>query len=76
MNKHGQTEYWQDVNTFMNIRNQVVQVYNSFPDGDSRKAKFKDAYLDYIEGNMVAFHPKLQTMLKIYFDNDTLKAVD
>jgi hypothetical protein len=76
MNKHGQTEYWQDVNTFMNIRSQVAQVYNSFPDGDSRKSKFKDAYLDYIESNIVAFHPKLQTMLKIYFDNDTLKAVD
>jgi hypothetical protein len=76
MDKHGQTEYWKDVSTFMNIRTQVSQVYNSFPDGDSRKAKFKDAYLDYIESNMSAFHPKLQTMLKIYFDNDTLKAVN
>jgi hypothetical protein len=76
MDKHGQTEYWKDVSTFMNIRTQVSQVYNSFPDGDSRKAKFKNAYLDYIESNMSAFHPKLQTMLKIYFDNDTLKAVN
>ena len=62
MAKHGQTEYWKDVNTFMNIRTQVSQVYNAFPDGDSRKARFKDAYLNYIESNMAAFHPKLQTM--------------
>lgn len=76
MKKHGQTEYWQDVKTYMNIRSEVVKVYNSFPDGDSRKALLKEGFLSYIESNMAAFHPKLQTTLKIYFNNDSLKAVD
>jgi 5-bromo-4-chloroindolyl phosphate hydrolysis protein len=76
MSQHGQTEYWQDVSTFMEIREKSAAFYNAFPTGDGRKAKFKEAYLDYIEKNMEAFHPKLQTMLKIYFNNDTLKVVD
>ena len=76
MSQHGQTEYWQDVSTFMEIREKSAAFYNAFPAGDGRKAKFKEAYLDYIEKNMEAFHPKLQTMLKIYFNNDTLKVVD
>lgn len=76
MDKNGQSEYWQDVTTFMNLRDNVTNIYNSFPVGDERKAKFKDAYLDYIEQNLGAFHPKLQTLIKIYYDNDTLKAVD
>lgn len=76
MKKHGQTEYWQDVKTYMNIRTQVVQVYNSLPDGDKRKAMLKEGFLTYIEDNMAAFHPKLQTTLKIYFNNDSLKAVE
>jgi hypothetical protein len=76
MKKNGQTEYWQDVKTYMNIRSQVTKVYNSFPDGDERKALLKEAFLTYIETNMAAFHPKLQTTLKIYFINDSLKAVD
>ena len=76
MNKHGNTEYWKDVQTFVNLRSQVAAVYKSFPDNDPRKAKFKDAYLAYLSSNISAFHPKLQTMINIYFDNDTLKVVD
>lgn len=76
MKKHGQTEYWQDVKTYMNIRSQIVQVYASLPDGDRRKGLLKEAYLTYIEDNISAFHPKLQTTLRIYFENDSLKAVD
>jgi hypothetical protein len=76
MGKHGTTEYWQDVKTFMNLRNKVASLYNSFPDGDFRKSKFKEAYLAYLDMNISSFHPKLQTMIKIYFDNDTLKVVE
>jgi len=76
MKKNGSTDYWQDVKTFMNLRDEVAKIYNSYPDGDSRKSKFKTAYLDYLDNSMSAFHPKLQTLLKIYFDNDTLKVVE
>ncbi len=76
MDKHGTTDYWQDVRMFMTLRDEVVKVYQTFQDRDPRKSKFKEAYLSYLDTNMSAFHPKLQTMLKIYFDNDTLKAVD
>jgi len=76
MDKHGTTDYWQDVKMFMTLRDEVVKVYQTFQDRDPRKSKFKEAYLSYLDTNMSAFHPKLQTMLKIYFDNDTLKAVD
>ena len=50
--------------------------WDSSIEEELRKSKFKEAYLSYLDTNMSAFHPKLQTMLKIYFDNDTLKAVD
>ena len=76
MDKHGQTEYWQDVKTYMNIRSEVVIAYNSLPSGDARKARLKEAFLTYIEDNIGAFHPKLQTTLRIYFENDSLKAVN
>ena len=76
MDRNGQSEYWQDVTTFMTLRDTATSIYNSFPMGDERKAKFKNAYLDYIEQNLGAFHPKLQTLIKIYYDNDTLKVVD
>ena len=76
MKKHGQTEYWQDVKTYMDMRSEVVKLYQSLPDGDSRKARLKEGFLTYIEDNMAAFHPKLQTTLKIYFSNDSLKAVE
>jgi hypothetical protein len=76
MDKNGNSEYWQDVTTFMKLRTEVAALYKSFPDGDERKSKFREAYLTYLDMNLSAFHPKLQTMIKIYFDNDTLKVVD
>lgn len=76
MKKNGDTEYWKDAQMFMNLRDQVAALYKSFPDGDPRKSKMRDAYLAYIDANISAFHPKLQTMIKIYFDNDTLKVVE
>ena len=76
MKKNGDTEYWKDAQMFMNLRDQVAALYKSFPDGDPRKSKMRDAYLAYIDTNISAFHPKLQTMIKIYFDNDTLKVVE
>lgn len=76
MGQHGKTEYWQDVKTFLDTRNKIVGLYSSFPDGDSRKANLRDAYLTYLESNIAGYHPKLQTIIKIYFTNDTLKAVN
>lgn len=76
MDKNGSSQYWQDVRMFVTLRTQVANLYKSFQDGDSRKSQLKEAYLTYLDKNISAFHPKLQTMIKIYFDNDTLKVVD
>lgn len=76
MDKNGTSQYWQDARMFMTLRTQVASLYKSFQDGDSRKSQLREAYLTYLDKNISAFHPKLQTMIKIYFDNDTLKVVD
>jgi len=75
MKKYGNSPVWQDVKKFTDIRNAITIAYQSFPQGDPRKSRLKEAYLDYIASSLGTFHPKVQEIMKRYFDDDTMKVV-
>jgi len=75
MKKYGDAPLWQDVKSFLAIRNSIVGVYRALPDGDRRKARLKESYLVAIDTAMTKFHPKLQDLLKRYFEDDTMKVI-
>ena len=75
MKKHGNTPLWQDVTKFLAVRNAIVEVYRALPDRDRRKADLKESYLKGIDVAMTTFHPKLQDLLKRYFEDDTMKVI-
>jgi hypothetical protein len=75
MQKHGDSPLWQDVKRFTDIRNTIVGIYRGLPDRDSRKADLKESYLKAIDTAMTTFHPKLQDLLKRYFEDDSMKVI-
>jgi len=75
MKKYGDSPVWQDAKKFTQIRNAITLAYQSFPQGDPRKSKLKEAYLDYVATNLGTYHPKVQEIMKRYFDDDTMKVV-
>jgi hypothetical protein len=75
MKKYGDSPVWQDAKKFIDIRNAVTMAYQAFPQGDRRKSGLKESYLDYIATNLGTFHPKIQEIMKRYFDDDTMKVV-
>lgn len=75
MKKYGDSPVWQDAKKFIDIRNAVTIAYQAFPQGDRRKSGLKESYLDYIATNLGAYHPKVQEIMKRYFDDDTMKVV-
>jgi hypothetical protein len=76
MAKNGNTEFWKDVETFMNARAMFTEVYQALPDYDPRKAQLRDAYNMWVESNVSQWDANLKTILTRYFDNDSLKAVN
>lgn len=76
MKKYGDAPLWQDVQSFLAIRNSIVGIYRALPDGDRRKAKLKESYLVAMDTAMTKFHPKLQDILKRYFEDDTMKVIE
>lgn len=70
------SKYWNDVQYFMGARTAFVQVYQSLPDYDPRKALYKDAYNNWVASNVGQWDGNFQTVVKRYFDNDSLKAVN
>lgn len=76
MTANGKTPFWQDVKSFMRIRGMFVTAYQSLPDYDPRKAKLMAAYNAVTEEYAPQWDPKLQTIIKNSFDNDTLKVVN
>lgn len=76
MGKHGESPLWQDVKKFTSIRNAIVSVYRSFPDRDPRKARLKESYLLALDTGLTTFHPKLQDIIKRYFEDDTMKVIE
>lgn len=75
MKKHGDSPLWQDVKSFTTIRNTIVGLYRGLPERDPRKAKLKESYLNAIDTAMTTFHPKLQDLLKRYFEDDSMKVI-
>jgi hypothetical protein len=75
MKKYGDSPVWQDAQKFTQIRNAITLAYQSLPTGDPRKSRLKESYLDYIAANLGTFHPKVQEIMKRYFDDDTMKVV-
>lgn len=76
MKKNGKTQFWQDAQTFMQARQVFTTFYQSLPDYDPRKAVIKDGYNTWVETNAKQWDPNLETLIRNYFDNDTLKAVE
>ena len=75
MKKYGDSPVWQDAQKFTQIRNAITFAYQSLPTGDPRKSRLKESYLDYLASNLGTFHPKVQEIIKRYFDDDTMKVV-
>jgi hypothetical protein len=75
MKKYGNTKLWSDVKDYVRIREAIASVYSSLPAGYNGKSKIREAYLATIDTQMTNWHPKLQEVLKRYFDNDMLKTV-
>ena len=76
MNAHGNTQFWSDAALFIKARDIFTMFYQSLPDYDPRKAVIKDGYNQWVEANAKQWDPNLSTLIKNYFDNDTLKAVN
>jgi len=76
MKTNGETDFWNDVATFMKARDTFALFYQSLPDYDSRKKVIKDGYNEWVEMTAKQWNPNLQYILKTYFSNDNLKAVN
>ena len=76
MSARGNSQFWQDAQLFIKARNIFTIFYQSLPDYDPRKAIIKDGYNQWVSENAKQWDPNLETMIKNYFDNDTLKAVN
>jgi len=73
MEKYGKTKVWEDISTFMEIRNTVVSAYQSLPYGSPNKSTLKNNYIDYINDISKTWHPKVQLLINRYFEEDTMK---
>jgi hypothetical protein len=73
MEKYGKTKVWEDISTFMEIRNTVVSAYQELPYGSPNKSKLKNNYIDYINDISKTWHPKVQLLINRYFEEDTMK---
>jgi hypothetical protein len=73
MDKYGKTKFWSDVSDYMGIRNAVVGIYQGLPSNDPRKSKLKKAYNATLDTFIPTWHPKLQDIVKRYFEEDTMK---
>lgn len=76
MKAHGNSEYWSDAKQFIRARNIFVTFYQSLPDYDPRKSIVKDRYNEWVESTASQWNPELATVIKTYFSNDSLKAVN
>jgi len=76
MGKSGNSQYWKDVQQFLDARTAFVQVYQMLPDYDPRKAILSDNYNAWIQANVGQWDGNLKTIITRYFDNDSLKAVN
>lgn len=75
MSKHGGQQFWQDVQNFLGKRQAFAMVYMNLPQNDPRKSLFRKAYLIETDQAIGSYHPRLQQIIKRYFDDDNLKVV-
>jgi hypothetical protein len=76
MGKQQNNQFWKDTQLFMKARNIFVMFYQSLPDYDPRKSIIRDGYNQWVAQYVKQWDPNLETLIKNYFDNDSLKAVD
>lgn len=74
MQKHGNTQYWTQVRSFLKHRQDFVDFYNDVPVGS--KTKVVDAWQQYIASILDVADPKLANLLDRYFEKDTLRGVE
>ena len=73
--KNRTDNYWQQVKTFINYRNKMVDAYNS-KEADLANAKtaIQQAWVSYLQNDTAgAWDPRLQQIIDRYFVNDSLK---
>jgi hypothetical protein len=75
MKNYGKTKLWTDAKDFIEVREAIASVYSSLPADFRGKSKIREAYLATMDQLLSTYHPKLQEVIKRYFDNDTLKTV-
>lgn len=68
-------KFQHDVKLFMQAREMFAKFYQALPDYDKRKSLVLDGYNAWIEAFSGQWDGKLQTIIKRYFDNDSLKVV-
>ena len=73
MKKYGNTKFWSDVSDYLAIRNAIVSVYQELPMNDPRKSNIKKAYNATLDTFTPTWHPRLQDIIKRFFEEDTMK---
>lgn len=74
MKKYGKTKFWSDAKMFINIREQIADIYRGWQETGG-KTKIRESYMNTMDTFISQYHPKLQEIIKRYFDVDTLKPV-
>jgi hypothetical protein len=70
------SQFWKDAKLFMKARDVFANFYQSLPDYDPRKSVIRENYNAWVLTNAEQWDPNLETYIKQYFDNDSLKVVD
>jgi hypothetical protein len=76
MTERKDSQFFKDARLFMKTRDIFANFYQSLPDYDPRKAIVRDNYNEWILTTAEQWDPNLETYIKQYFDNDSLKVVD
>lgn len=76
MGKQQNSQFWKDARLFMKARSIFSTFYQSLPDYDPRKAVIRDGYNQWVAQYVKQWDPNLENLIKNYFDNDSLKAVN
>jgi hypothetical protein len=76
MRRNGNTLFWKDVEQFLSVRSIYTSTRESLEDRDPRKSALRAGYEKQIEVLLPTWHPKLQSMITRFFENDTMKVVD
>ena len=74
MDKHGNTQYWTQVRSFLRHRQDFANLYNDAPVGS--KTVVVNAWQEYIASILDKADPKLSNLLDRYFEKDTLRGVE